>query len=159
MDTYRKVKRTNLMLMGELTSLIRELKEERSKCSNQGEELVEVFKTPRLQKRSRDSPHHKELFQTCQEAKSQVLMVSSPGVDLSVEALCPPQLPGCIHLPWPPSESCWSLWIQESPPLTCRSPTSMCWMQEWAPSWLLSPSLKNIGLSGPNQETKDFLFV
>ncbi|EFB24688.1 hypothetical protein PANDA_003954, partial [Ailuropoda melanoleuca] len=50
MDTYRKVKRTNLMLMEELTSLIRELKEVRSKCSNQGEELVEVFKTPETPK-------------------------------------------------------------------------------------------------------------
>lgn len=38
------------MLMEELTSLIQELKEERSKCSKQGEKMVEVFKMPEASK-------------------------------------------------------------------------------------------------------------
>lgn len=46
MDTYRKVKRTSLMLMEELTSLVQELKEGRSKCPKQEDEMVEMFKMP-----------------------------------------------------------------------------------------------------------------
>ncbi|CAD7680832.1 unnamed protein product [Nyctereutes procyonoides] len=50
MDTYRKVKRTNSLLMEKLTSLIQELKEEKSKCSKQDEEMVEMFKMPEAPK-------------------------------------------------------------------------------------------------------------
>lgn len=43
-DTYREVKRTNLMLMEERTPLIRELEEERRKRSKQEEKIVETLK-------------------------------------------------------------------------------------------------------------------
>lgn len=43
-ETYTDVKRTNFMLMQELTSTIQDLKKERSKCSKQKEEMLEMLK-------------------------------------------------------------------------------------------------------------------
>lgn len=62
------------MLMEELTSLIQELKEERSNCSNQGEEMVEVFIMP-------ETPKEVMRLTTSQGALPNLPRGQEPGAD------------------------------------------------------------------------------
>ena len=67
----------------------------------------------------RGCENHKLLFQTCQEAKRQALMVHSPGAHLGLKAgMFPPlhsSLPrGQLYCP-PPPDHPWGQWMQGSP--------------------------------------------
>lgn len=102
-DTYRKLRRVNLILRQEINSVVQKLIKERFM---QMEEVLKVFKS--LEEVMRIS-RSQGLFQTSQEAKHQALMVSSLGVGLSINcavpypSLRPPNVLGCIHPP--PSHS------------------------------------------------------
>ena len=98
-DTYRKLRRVNLILRQEINSVVQKLIKERFM---QMEEVLKVFKS--LEEVMRISISQ-GLFQTSQEAKHQALMVSSLGVGLSINCavpyplLRPPKRLDCIHPP------------------------------------------------------------
>ena len=91
-NAYKKVKRTNLMLMEKLTSLVKELKE-KPKRSIQKEEIEEMLMMLEVIEEITRLSIHKEFLQPCQEAKSQAQVVASAGGVLGFKTMLCSALP------------------------------------------------------------------
>nr|CAI9693591.1 unnamed protein product [Rangifer tarandus platyrhynchus] len=108
-ETYRKLRRVNMMMRQELNSLVQELMKERFMQSKQEEEMEEMLKVLKSLEEVMRITRSQGLLETSQQAKHQALIVSSLGVGLSTNCavphppLRPPNMPGCIHPP--PSHS------------------------------------------------------
>ena len=104
-DTYRKLRRVNLILRQEVNSVVQKLIKERFMQPKQEEEMEEVLKVFKSLEEVMRISRSQGLFQTSQEAKHQTLMVSSLGVGLSINCavpyppLRPPKRLDCIHPP------------------------------------------------------------
>ncbi|MXQ84672.1 hypothetical protein E5288_WYG016705 [Bos mutus] len=171
-NAYKKVKRTNLMLMEKLTSLVKELKE-KPKRSIQKEEIEEMLMMLEVIEEITRLSIHKEFLQPCQEAKSQAQVVASAGGVLGFKTMLCSALPPSPEL-HPGLLSCHTVfihlglhprghqgqWIQRNTPSDGVPPPSHAgFSNELLYGPFLPPNLKNHGLPRANQEMRDFLLT
>lgn len=112
-----------------------------SKQEEEMEEMLKILKSLEVVMRTTSQG----LFQTSQGGQAPSLMVSSLGVDLSINCavphppLRPPNMPGCIHQPPPHSQELHSEWWTMRTSHRLPVPQLyMHWAQWWAPPWLTS---------------------